>query len=144
MSIKYFFKEKTLRQYCADNGINYSTVVKRIQKKMMSVEQAVSIDKLCQSYLICSDGVPLIKKCKTKSEYRACLWRIKNYSRTVDESLKGIDKGRARSVHFYNGKSFREICKGDELRYRRAIQRFRSGHTKKMSLFGNKWDLIYG
>lgn len=142
-TIKYIYKGTTLRKYCKEHNLNYDTVVKRIKNKKMSIEQAVTTPKMNKSYLLCSDGVPLINKCNTISEYRACLWRIKNYNKTVDESLTPINKGRARAILFYNGKTFREWCETYQ-QYRRAIQRYRSGHSKKVSLFGNKWDLIYG
>lgn len=97
MKLKYLYKGTTLRKYCKEHNLNYDTVVKRIKNKKMSIEQAMTTPKMNKSYLLCSDGVPLIKKCNTISEYRACLWRIKNYNKTVDESLTPINKGRARA-----------------------------------------------
>lgn len=142
--IKYKYKGQTLRSYCKKNNINYDRVVKRIKIKKMTVSQAVKEPKINYGYLICSDGIPLKNKCKTMSQYRGCLWRIAHYGKNTDNCFEPIDRCKARTIHFFNGKSFKEICGEDELKYKRACYRLRKGYSKQVALFGTKWDLIYG
>lgn len=144
-NIKYVLSSgESLRSYCKTNNVKYDTVIKRMKKKCMTIEQALSIDKMCKSYLLCSDGTPLIKKVTDINKYRACLWRIAVYGVSVDDSLKPVDKSKARSKHFFNGRTLKEICGKDNSLYRRTLYRLRKGYSIQHSLYGNKWDLIYG
>ena len=138
--IKYFYNGQSLSQYCKENNLKYYTIVKRIQKKGMSIQQAVETHIVPGLMHVCSNGIPLNKMAKSISEYRACLWRMRNFGVNEDDSFKPISRCR----HYYKGKSFKEICGDDHKRYRRALRRYRDGHTKYMALFGTKWDLIYG
>lgn len=140
MDCKYIYKGMSLRQYCKENNIKYDRVVKRIKIKGMTLKQAVETKITPNLMHICSDGVPLNKKAKSVSEYRACLWRMRNFGVSVDDSFNPI----SRCVHYYRGKSFKEICGDDYNWYKRALRRYRDGYSKKIALFGNKWDLIYG
>lgn len=138
--IKYFYKGQSLRMYCKENNLKYDCIVKRIKIKGMSVAQAVETQIIPNLMYTCSNGTPLNKVAKNISEYRACLWRMRNFGVSVDDSFKPI----SRCKHYYKDKSFKEICGNDYNRYRRALNRYRNGYSKQVALFGTKWDLIYG
>lgn len=99
---KIYYKGVPLAKYCRENNVIYKSVVTRMREKRMTPEEAVETLYKNRWIMKCSDGTPLIKKCKDKAEYSRMYRRM-----TVKRmNAKEAEEAELRDNHckyFYKG-----------------------------------------
>lgn len=138
---KYKYKGKTLRQYCIENGLNYTHVLSRVWAGK-PIEEAIQYRQYSKNkgYKYEYEGIPLPKWCKLhKISITTVLGRIyRGYS--IEEAVKSQD---TKVKYMYKGMSLRQYCIKYNLNYDSISQLIRGGRTIKEAIdHKNKYYMV--
>lgn len=110
---KIFVGNISLKQYCKENNLGYSSICRKIREQKITPEEAISQwlkrkEKYSRCFILMKDGTPLKKYCDENGiDYNNAIRRLNKYGCTPEESLyqSVASGGRAenRIKYYYKG-----------------------------------------
>lgn len=98
----------SIQAYCSKNGLNYNTVMNRINSLGWNIERAVQKESR-EDYSI--DGTSLLEYCKRNGlNYATINGRINRFGYSVEEAIKTPVKEQVRKGITYEGMSLYNYC----------------------------------
>ncbi len=139
-STKYFYKGKTLNQYCQEHGINSATInsrITRLKEERPDLTDSELVKEVMENYnnknfIYFYDGMPLVEYCKLHPElnYRTMktfIQRTKkqnpalSYEEIIEMYIAKEHKGIYR--YYYIGIPLKIYCEENNINYRNIISR---------------------
>lgn len=130
----FFINGKSLKHYCKENGISYERTYYWLDKRGMSVDEAINIVKkgLKTNLKWKVNGESLNIYCKKNNILYNTVERLILKGMSIDKAIKRSKKfrnKRGRAVKYIkNGKSFVSICKDLSINYQTAYYWLKKGY----------------
>ena len=136
MYTKYYYQEKSLKEYCKENGLSYTTIIARIHN-IQDKNPAMPIDEVIKKAINSTGNKynyqeqSLKEYCKENGlSYTTIFARIhniqnKNPAMSIDEVIESaINYSRKKKcpLYNYNGKSLSEYCDILGIKYNSAYR----------------------